>query len=364
MDSSLMNPSPSEAHPETMDFLSSAWCNFAVQALQPDNHNQQHLQPSDQHSMALIDHSPMILKKMESNSTKSSPYMSATMDDADVKPLPPWKSNDVKSWIWMQQAMHPELNYNGYFKKRWMSWKAVPFRNVISIKKWLKEIKQRRKEEDRLQKAEVHAAISVAGVAAALAAIAAENSKKDSSNAKEAAVASAAALVASQCAKVAEAMGAKRDQLSCVMGSAMTGTNATDIFTLAAAAKTSLKGAATLKARSGCKNKINGIAPILPIEESHEFDFDLETYRAALAKGAELGVETPDGIILDLHAELYKDSEAEETTETCYLLVLTTSRGIFKLDMGDDYQRYKTWATTISHMLLLSSSITKYEQHF
>lgn len=29
------NPTPSEAHPETLDFLSRAWCNFAVQALQP-----------------------------------------------------------------------------------------------------------------------------------------------------------------------------------------------------------------------------------------------------------------------------------------------------------------------------------------
>ena len=66
------------------------------------------------------------------------------------------------------------------------------------------------------------------------------------------------------------------------------------------------------------------------------------------------------GIILDLHAELYKDSEGEETSETCYLIVLTTSRGTFKLDMGDDFQRYKTWATTINHLLLLSSSITKY----
>lgn len=56
-----------------------------------------------------------------------------------------------------------------------------------------------------------------------------------------------------------------------------------------------LKGATTLKARSGCKNKVNGIAPILPIEESLEIDFDLETCRSTLAKGAELGVETPDG---------------------------------------------------------------------
>ena len=121
-----------------------------------------------------------------------------------------------------------------------MPWKITPFKNIMSIKKWLKEIKQRRKEEGRLQRAEVHAAISVAGVAAALAAIAAENSKMDeySSTAKEAAVASAAALVAAQCAKVAEAMGAKREQLSSVIGSAMSGTNASDILTLTAAAAT------------------------------------------------------------------------------------------------------------------------------
>ncbi|KAF4383838.1 hypothetical protein G4B88_016271 [Cannabis sativa] len=358
MDSSLCNnpiQSPSEAHPETLDFLSNAWCNFAVQALQPQthddddhDHNNYHYQHDqlllpldydhDQSSMALVDqNNPMVIKKIDTNSTtnkSSSPYMSTKMDEGDTKTLPPWKSNDVKSWIWMQQAMHPELNYNSYFKKRWMSWKAVSFKNVISIKKWVKEIKQRRKEEDRLQKAEVHAAISVAGVAAALAVVAAENSKKDSTNAKEAAVASAAALVASQCAKVAEAMGAKRDQLSCVIGSAITGTNATDIFTLAAAAKT------------------------LSVIQSNEGKVVLQIKKLTLFK------KKKESIVLDLHAELYKDSDGEATNETCYLLVLTTSKGIFKLDMGDDYQRYKTWAKTITQMLLLSSSINKYEQHF
>lgn len=119
-----------------------------------------------------------------------------------------------------------------------MSWKIVPFKNM-SIKKWLKDIKERRKEEQRLQRAEVHAAISMAGVAAALAAIAAEGSENNgSSTAKEAAVASAAALVAAQCAKVAEAMGAKKEQLSSVIGSAMTSTSASDILTLTAAATT------------------------------------------------------------------------------------------------------------------------------
>ena len=61
------------------------------------------------------------------------------------KSSPLWKSNDAKvsetfdilninfgilklnclgfphqSWIWMQQAMHPEWNYNSCFRKKWV----------------------------------------------------------------------------------------------------------------------------------------------------------------------------------------------------------------------------------------------------
>jgi len=117
-------------------------------------------------------------------------------------------------------------------------WKQILPLKSVSIKKWFKEIKMKKKEGQRLQRAEVHAAISIAGVAAALAAIAAENSKKESNQDRDAAVASAAALVAAQCAKVAEAMGAKKEQLSSVIGSAMSGTSASDILTLTAAAAT------------------------------------------------------------------------------------------------------------------------------
>lgn len=120
-----------------------------------------------------------------------------------------------------------------------MSWKIIPPFKHVSIKKWLKEIKQKSKEEKRVQRAEVHAALSVAGLAAALAAIAAENSNcDDSSTTKESAVASATALVAAHCAKVAEAMGAKKEQLGSVLASAMTGTSTSDILTLTAAATT------------------------------------------------------------------------------------------------------------------------------
>ncbi|KAL2481047.1 Plant protein of unknown function (DUF828) with plant pleckstrin-like proteiny-like region [Abeliophyllum distichum] len=355
-------PTLTQAHPETMDFLSHAWCNFAVQTLQSDIQDR---------AIILQESS---LKKFEIDSKPPSMKMegSVKMDDAD-KFVPPWKSNDVK-----------------------MSWKIMPFKHV-SIKKWLKEIKQKRKEEHRLQKAEVHAAVTVAGVAAALAAIAAENSKHDETiTAKDSAVASAAALVAAQCAKVAEAMGAKREQLSSVIGSAMNGTSASEIVTLTAAAATSLKGAATLKARSGYKNKLNGSAPVLPLEDINKSDFNFDKCKSILAKGTDLNIETTDGrnlfrsvaailnseakvilkiknpnvlnaftrpkesIVLDLHTELYKDSEEGET-ETCYLLVLTTNKGIIKLDMVDDYQRYKTWSTTINHMLMLSTSFSRYE---
>ncbi|KAM2216055.1 hypothetical protein TB1_022164 [Malus domestica] len=298
------------------------------------------------------------------------------MDDADLKPPPPWKSNDVKSFIWMQLAMHPELNYTGFLRKKWMSWKIVPFKNM-SIKKWHKDIKQRRKEEQRLQRAEVHAAVSsMAGVAAALAAIAAEKSENDgSSTAKEADVASAAALVVAQCAKVAEAMGARKEQLSSVIGSAMNSTSA-----------------------RCCKKRLNGTAPVMPIEDNpvaEEVDFDVDKYRSMLAIGSQLTTETPDekykvrsvsailnseakvlqmrklslfkntkeSIILDMYAELYKESEAGENG-TGYRIFLTTSRGAFKLDMEADYQRYKTWATTINHMLMVSTSFMKYHLQY
>ncbi|KAJ7979540.1 VAN3-binding protein [Quillaja saponaria] len=377
------NLTPSDALPQTMDFLSHAWCNIAVQALQPELQDQ---------PVILVDNP---IKKLE-GSIKA-PLMkmkeNVKMDDADFSSLPPLKYNDVQSWISVQQAMHPELNYNSYFRKKWMPWKQMVPSKIVSIKKWLKEMKQRRKEEDRLQRAEVHAAVSVAGLAAALAVIATENKKNESNTVKEAAVASAAGLVAAQCAKVAEAMGAKKERLSNVLGSSMTGTTASDILMLTAAAATSLRGANTLKARSGFKNRLHGNALVLPIEGNNVSEFDFERGRSVLAKGAQLFVKTPEGnstvrsvsvilngeakiilkmrklnllkskkesIVLKLHAELYNDSEAKDN-KTCYLIVLTTSRGIFKLDMEDNSQRYRTWASTINHMLILTSSFKNYK---
>ncbi|CAK9329788.1 unnamed protein product [Citrullus colocynthis] len=384
-----------------MDVLSRAWCNFAVQTLNPE------LQPP-QKSLLLIDNPINCKKDLDTVSLTSDPFptiqkmeKSVKMEAEDhFKSMPSWKSNDMKSFIWMQQAMHPELNYSSYFRKKWFQWKMVPLKN-LSIKKWLKEIRKSRKDENRLERAEIHAALSVAGVAAALAAIAAETSRSKDDNsgcAKDAAVASAAALVAAQCAQVAQAMGAKREQLSSVIGSAMSSTTASDILTLTAAAATSLKGASTLKARSEYKNKSSGgVASVLPIEDNHEIemDFNFEKTKSILAKGVLLKVESPTGkykkrsisiiqnndtkvilkirklnmlntkqesVVLDMYIELYRDedddkdvNDDDEEIHTCYLIVLTTNRGTFKLDMANDYKKYKIWATAINQMLMLSA---------
>lgn len=112
--------------------------------------------------------------------------------------------------------------------------------------RWLKDRKEKKKEETRAHNAQLHAAISVAGVAAAVAAIvagtaASSGARKDEQMAKtERAVASAATLVAAQCVEAAEAIGAEREHLASVISSAVNVRTAEDIMTLNAGAATGI----------------------------------------------------------------------------------------------------------------------------
>ncbi|XP_024163118.1 VAN3-binding protein isoform X2 [Rosa chinensis] len=130
--------------------------------------------------------------------------------------------------------------------------------------RWLKDQKERKKQEMRSQNAQLHAAVSVAGVAAAVAALAAsaalpETETSAASAHHKAAVserteistalASAAALVASRCIEIAEEMGADHDHILSVVSSAVNARTNGDIMTLTAGAATALRGAATLKVR-------------------------------------------------------------------------------------------------------------------
>lgn len=113
-----------------------------------------------------------------------------------------------------------------------------------TVGRWLKDRKERKKEEARAHNAQLHAAVSVASVAAAVAAFAAAAASASSGNADEPsakmdmAVASAATLVAAQCVEAAEAMGAERENLASVVSSAVNVRSHDDITTLTAAAAT------------------------------------------------------------------------------------------------------------------------------
>ncbi|KAL8105059.1 VAN3-binding protein-like [Apium graveolens] len=148
---------------------------------------------------------------------------------------------------------------------------AAPAMGGKTVGRWLKDRREKKKEESRAQNAQIHAAVSVAGVAAAVAAIASATAAssgtgKDENVAKtDMAVASAATLVAAQCFEAAEAMGAERDHLATVVGSAVNVRSAGDIMTLTAVAATALRGVATLKARA--LKDVWNVAAVIPVDK-------------------------------------------------------------------------------------------------
>ncbi|KAJ7965957.1 VAN3-binding protein [Quillaja saponaria] len=125
-----------------------------------------------------------------------------------------------------------------------------------TLGRWLKDQKEKKKQEIRIRNAQLHAAISVAGVAAAVAAIAASAASPEMPTARQktpsktsTAVASAASLVASHCIEIAEVMGADHNHILATVNSAINAKTNGDILTLTAGAATALRGAATLRAR-------------------------------------------------------------------------------------------------------------------
>ncbi|XP_042481520.1 VAN3-binding protein isoform X2 [Macadamia integrifolia] len=167
------------------------------------------------------------------------------------------ESNDAKELFLLHQAIDSDCLSNQQLLKNGLC------KNVVRGKttgRWLKDQKEK-KNLLRAHNAQLHAAVSVAGVAAAIAAIAASRVMSSSDNTApfsnlqsspsktSAAVASAAALVASHCVEIAEEMGADHDQILAVVDSAISVRTAGDIMTLTAGAATALRGAATLRAR-------------------------------------------------------------------------------------------------------------------
>ncbi|XP_047335219.1 VAN3-binding protein-like [Impatiens glandulifera] len=195
-----------------------------------------------------------------------------------------------------------------------------------TVGRWFKDRREKKKEEMRAHNAQLHAAISVAGVAAAIAAIAAAKaassaSRKDEQMAKtDMAVCSAATLVAAQCVEAAEGLGVEREHLASVISSAVNVHSAGDIMGLTATAATALRGAATLKARA--LREVWNVAAVIPaasdkrrggvggnlsdgLNNPSQENFLGMCSREMLARGCELLKRTRNGVTT-IHFSVYK----------------------------------------------------------
>lgn len=146
---------------------------------------------------------------------------------------------DLLQFFRANNSIHPL--FNGGRAMSGVTGNATPSSGPKTVGRWLKDRREKKKEENRTHNAQLHAAISVAAVAAAVAAVTAATAASYSANKDEKmamAVASAATLVAAQCVEAAEAMGAERDHLASVVSSAVNVRSHDDITTLTAAAAT------------------------------------------------------------------------------------------------------------------------------
>ncbi|KAG1362155.1 VAN3-binding protein [Cocos nucifera] len=123
------------------------------------------------------------------------------------------------------------------------------------------------KEKVRLERARIHAAVSVAGVAAAVAAMAAGTSSENQNSKISAAMVSATELLASHCIEIAELAGASHEHLVSAIRSAVDVRTPGDLMTLTAAAATALRGAAALKLR--VQREARNDAAVIPYKKGH-----------------------------------------------------------------------------------------------
>ncbi|KAL9318441.1 hypothetical protein ACSQ67_014958 [Phaseolus vulgaris] len=194
----------------------------------------------------------------------------ASLTGTDSPPISPSDEfDDVVKFFRANNSIHPL--FNGGRAMSGATGNATPCSGPKTVGRWLKDRREKKKEENRTHNAQLHAAISVAALAAAVAAVTAATAATSAASKDEKmamSVASAATLVAAQCVEAAEAMGAERDHLASVVSSAVNVRSHDDITTLTAAAATgkvyySLRGAATLKARASKEVwNINAVTPL------------------------------------------------------------------------------------------------------
>ncbi|KAK4770049.1 hypothetical protein SAY87_030581 [Trapa incisa] len=240
-------PAP-ETPTESMEFLARSWSLSAMElskALTGGTH------------ITSADAAPERPSFSSLNSVESAESVLQTLQSGGTTDnVSPRDSGEVRELYLLHQSLNPEFFSNQQLLRNGL-YKSITRGKTMG--RWLKDQKEKKKQETRAHNAQLHAAVSVAGVAAAVASIAASSttfpekssaSSKNMANFKTStAIASAAALVASHCIDLAEEMGADHGQVSTVVSSAVNARTNGDIMALTAGAATALRAAATLKAR-------------------------------------------------------------------------------------------------------------------